>query len=167
MRILIAEDNEEENKLYRIALQSRGHKVVITRDGRECVNVYREELQKMNPERDPFDVVVLDYVMPEMDGLAAAKEIITLRKNQRIIFASAYVRETLRKSISELEQVVSIIQKPFEPRVLVSVIEDLSAVRELAEINKMIVNIDRNAPTEVQITELLAILKRVQKIGLP
>lgn len=166
MKVLIAEDNEEENKIYRIALEAKGHQVTITRNGRECVNVYKEEMKEAGSKSNPFDVIVLDYAMPEMNGLDAAKEIIKLRKDQRLIFASAYVRETLRGSISELEQVVSIIQKPFEPRVLVSLIEDMSTVKELSEINRMLVDFDKNVPTEEQITELLAVLKRIQKIGL-
>lgn len=166
MKVLVAEDNEAENKLYRVALEARGHKVEITRNGRDCVKAYKDELAEAGSKNDPFDVVILDYAMPEMDGLEAAKEIVALRKNQRLIFVSAYVREMMRASVEQLQQVVSIIQKPFEPHVLVSVIEDIATVKELVEINKVLAEAHRNAPTDVQITELLAILKRIQKIGL-
>ncbi len=47
----------------------------------------------------PYDAVVLDYRMPKKDGLGAAKEILALNPSERIIFASAYVDETLRESI--------------------------------------------------------------------
>lgn len=166
MKVLIAEDNEAENKLYRVALEARGHKVVITRSGRDCVKTYRDELAKKGNRDDPFDVVLLDYLMPEMNGLEAAKKILEIRNKQRLIFVTAYARETMRTSVEKLQQVVSIIQKPFEPHVLVSVIEDMAAVKELGEINKMLATLNSNAPTEVQITDLLAILKRIQKIGL-
>jgi CheY-like chemotaxis protein len=70
-----------------------------------------------------FDVVVLDYRMPGLDGLDVAKEILRLRPDQRIIFASAYTEETLRESIRNLKMFIELLQKPFEPTVLVEIIE--------------------------------------------
>jgi len=42
-----------------------------------------------------YDVVILDYKMPGVNGMDVAKEIFKINPNQRIIFASAYVEETL------------------------------------------------------------------------
>jgi CheY-like chemotaxis protein len=162
MKVLIAEDNEEENRLYRTALEHKNHKVTVSRNGRECLDLYTQELHK-DQSRNPFDVVVLDYKMPEMDGLSVAKEILALKKNQRLVFASAYVRETVRESVSQLEQVVSIVQKPFEPRVLVDIVEDIFTVNDLAKINEMFASIDPSAPNQTQMDELFAILKKIQK----
>lgn len=58
--------------------------------------------------QQPFDVVVLDYRMPKKDGLQVAKEILKLNPKQRIIFASAYVKETLVESVKQLNQVVEL-----------------------------------------------------------
>jgi CheY-like chemotaxis protein len=49
--------------------------------------------------------------MPKKDGLEAAKEILELNPRQRIIFASAYVKETLEDSVKQLKQVVELMQK--------------------------------------------------------
>src|SRR5215204_2983235 len=75
----------------------------------------------------PFDVVILDYRIPGKDGLHVAKEILELNPEQRIIFASAYVRETLEDSVKELKTVVELMQKPFDSDVLVDTIEDKEA----------------------------------------
>lgn len=172
MNILVAEDDKSMTDLYRIALESKGHNVTITYDGQECLEVYRNAVQKLaeankKPSKyDPFDVVVLDYRMPRLDGLETAKEILALNRQQRLIFASAFVRETLRDSVQHLEQVIELIQKPFEPKVLVELVEDTSATKELEEINKMVTDIDTNRPDDVQINELLDILKRIQKTGI-
>ena len=72
--------------------------------------------------------------MPNKDGIEAAKEILTLYPQQRIIFASAYVRETLENSIKQLDQVVELIQKPFEVSVLVDTIEDVEVSKGLLKI---------------------------------
>lgn len=165
MKILIAEDDKQEGRLYRVALEARGHKVTITLDGNSCIKAYKQALEA-GSGANVFDVVILDYAMPEKNGLDAAKEILRLNDKQKLIFASAYVRETLRESVKHLEQVVYMIQKPFEPKVLVSLVEDMSTINELAEINKLIEKMNHGAPTDKQVNELLNILKRIQKIGL-
>lgn len=171
MRVLIAEDEKSMSDLYSIALKARGHQVLITSDGIECVDAYKEALGKLGQSGksasryEPFDAVVLDYRMPRMDGLEVAKKILAMNKEQRIIFASAFVKETLRDSVKHLEQVVELIQKPFEPKVLVQLIEDTSATKELQEINKAISQLDPDKPNDEQINELLDVLKKIQKVG--
>jgi CheY-like chemotaxis protein len=172
VKVLIAEDDRAEMALYRIAFESKGHQVILTYDGLECVSMYKDALKmlaqsgKEASRYDPFDAVILDYRMPIIDGLEAAKEIFRLNKDQRIIFASAYVKQTLMDAVKHLEQIVELIQKPFEPKVLVELVEDTSTTKDLYEINRLISKLDHSKPTGEQIDELLDILKRVQKIGL-
>ncbi|HEY7508592.1 MAG TPA: response regulator [Nitrososphaera sp.] len=168
LSVLVAEDDKSMAGIYKISLEAKGHKTTITNDGDECAAVYRDAFKKLGgkPSKyEPFDVVVLDYRMPKMDGLAAAKEILKLNPDQRIIFASAYVKETLRDSVRELEKVVELIQKPFEPKILVELIENTATIKELEEINKMVTDMNGSKSDDAQINELLAILKRVQKVG--
>ncbi len=114
----------------------------------------------------PFDAVVLDYRMPKKDGIEVAKEILAVNPSQRIIFASAYVKETLRESVKELRQVVELMQKPFLPEALVDVVEDTDAYPEL---KKLFVNvskmseIDFENPTPDQIRDIFEGLKKIQK----
>ena len=51
-----------------------------------------------------FDVVVLDCKMPQMNGIEVAKEILAVNPHQRIIFASAYTKDTVIDSIKNLKQ---------------------------------------------------------------
>jgi CheY-like chemotaxis protein len=114
----------------------------------------------------PYDAVVLDYRMPKKDGLQVAKEILAANPSQRIIFASAYVKETLRESVKELRQVVELMQKPFLPEALVDVVEDTEAYPEL---KKLFVNVrkmtesDFENPSPDQIKDILEGLKKIQK----
>jgi CheY-like chemotaxis protein len=167
MKILIAEDESDISHTYRVALESRNHDVEITDDGVKCIQVYREELAKRqassyknmkhnNNLQDsrptaatPFDVVVLDYKMPGKDGMEVAKEIFEINPDQRIIFASAYVKETLENSVKQLKRVVELLQKPFEIQAFIDTIEDRQVYEEL---KKIMINIramdDNNASSE-------------------
>ena len=69
-------------------------------------------------------------------------------------------------SVKDLGQVVELLQKPFDPKILVDLIEDTSTTRELKEINRLVAGLDSDRPSDLQIKELLDALKRMQKGGL-
>lgn len=169
VEILVAEDDLDAAAMYTAALEPRGHKVIQTFDGQECLNIYQAKLARLRSNREasdkhPFDVVILDYKMPIVDGLQVAKRILNLDPNQRIIFASAYAKETLIVSVRELKQLIEVIQKPFDPEVLVNLIEDKAVVGKLEEINARLRKMD-TADHEIDIDSLLSELVRIQRNG--
>jgi CheY-like chemotaxis protein len=120
----------------------------------------------------PFDVVVLDYKMPGKDGMEVAREILDLNPDQRIIFASAYVQETLEDSVKQLKRVVELLQKPFEIHALIDTIEDKEVYQELKKIMIKIRSFEQDGsslrrgsddlPRE-QIRDMFECLRRIQK----
>jgi CheY-like chemotaxis protein len=86
--------------------------------------------------------------MPKKDGLEAAKEILELNAKQRIIFASAYVKETLEDSVKQLKQVVELMQKPFEADTLADTIEDKAAYEVIKTLIVNIKEFDLENPTK-------------------
>ncbi|HEY7733355.1 MAG TPA: response regulator [Nitrososphaera sp.] len=159
MRILVAEDEENISLLYRIALENRHHEVVSTKDGQECVDLFARNMKDGQNSgtlsKTIFDAVILDYRMPRMDGMEAAKQILKMHPKQRIIFASAYVKETLVESIKELDQVVELLQKPFEIDVLIDTVEDKTIYQQLRDLNVNIKHIKDWNPTHAQVLDLL------------
>src|SRR5919199_6451564 len=141
MKILLAEDNQEISTLYNIMLRPRGHRVTVTNNGEECLQVYYGELQNVtlstNPSDhiQPFDAVILDYKMPKINGIEVAKEILAVNPHQRIIFASAYVKETLLDTIKSLKQITEVVQKPFGVNILIDTVEDKETYSELQKLN--------------------------------
>jgi CheY-like chemotaxis protein len=111
----------------------------------------------------PFDVVILDYDMPSINGMDVAKEILAINFHQRVIFASAYVKETLEHSIMELKQVVELIQKPFSLNLLVDIVEDKEVYEDLRTLKIDVDLVKAANPTHEQILDLLERLKRIQK----
>ena len=127
LNILVAEDNEFTAKQYKTALEKKGHRVTLTKDGEECFDVYNDEIKYSElfkkSKQSPFDIVLLDQSMPRKTGIEVAKEILGLRGNQRIIFLSAYAQKILVGADNVKEDTVQILQKPFSLDFLVKKIE--------------------------------------------
>jgi len=66
LRVLVAEDNLVNQKLAARLLEKRGHRVVVVSNGREALAAWHAQ---------PFDVILMDVQMPEIDGLEAAAAI--------------------------------------------------------------------------------------------
>ena len=169
MKILLAEDNQEISTLYNITLAPRCHQVTVTNNGEECLQVYHRELQivtlSTNPSDhiQPFDAVILDYKMPKINGMQVAKEILAVNPHQRIIFASAYVKETLMDSIQQLNQIVELLQKPFGENELIDTIEDKEIYSELQKFDIKIEEVKAANFRHEQLRELLETLKKLEK----
>jgi CheY-like chemotaxis protein len=161
VKILIAEDEPDILAQYKIALEKRKHQLVTTANGEECVKAYMAELRRSKGA--PFDVAVLDYRMPKMDGMEVAKQILAAYPSQRIIFASAYVKETLVDSVKELKQVVELLQKPFKLDTLADIIEDKEIFEQLEKLNVKVKEIKDLNPTHEQVRDLLDGLRKLHK----
>jgi two-component system sensor histidine kinase/response regulator len=77
LQVLLAEDNLVNQKLACAILQKQGHNVTVAGNGRQAVLLYQQH---------PYDLVLMDVQMPEVDGFQATKEIRQLqtRLGQRI-----------------------------------------------------------------------------------
>ena len=91
--------------VYEKALETRKHEIAITFKGEDCLKTYHDKVYYMkfqtlpspscyNTNTSPFDVLLLDYKLPDINGMEVAKEILAVNPHQRIIFVSAYVKET-------------------------------------------------------------------------
>ena len=169
MKILLAEDDNDTATLYKRALEERGHQVIITNNGKGCLDVYHKELQDITLNTDPskhiqpFDAVILDYKMPKINGMQVAKEILTVNSHQRIVFASAYVKETLIYSIQQLNHIVELLQKPFGENELIDTIEDKEIYSEFQKLDLKIEEIKAANFRHEQLRELLETLKKLEK----
>ena len=171
--ILIAEDDEDTALAYKVSLQKAGYEVTVVDNGEECAKIYLEKFQNIrllkSNERavltytQPYEAVILDYRMPGMNGLEVAKEILAINPRQRIIFASAYVKDTLMNSVKELKKVVELLQKPFSSDILLDTIKDKQVYEQLRRYKLDTSILEKAELSHEQLMELLKIMKGVRE----
>ena len=115
---MLVDDDDSLRIVYKELLELNGYKVVKTaRNGEEAVNM----VKKMN---DDPDIIVMDHRMPIKSGIEATKEINKLKKEIKIIFASA--DRSVRKLALSLG-VKSFLLKPFTCDKLISDIQKVQS----------------------------------------
>ncbi len=130
-RVLVVEDNRIVAMQYKVALEARKHEVCITYDGEECLRSYADAFSMAmsthpEPKRHPYDIVIIDYKIPKIDGVRVAIEILSLNPRQKILFATGYMPELMAnfQEINRLGRYVKILSKPFDQSLLVDEVED-------------------------------------------
>ncbi len=106
-RILVADDEDNIRRIIRKYAEFEGHTVVEAANGMEAVSLCRT---------DTFDILIIDIMMPELDGFSACREI-RKRSDTPIIMLSARGEEYDRINGFELG-VDDYIVKPFSPKEL-------------------------------------------------
>lgn len=119
MRILLAEDDVDGAEVYKEILENRRHKVTITYNGADCVTEYLAAHD--GTKGSGFDVVIVDYSMPNMNGVQVARKILDINQKQQIIFISGYGSELL-EHLNGMGS-VDFLMKPIVPTALVKLVE--------------------------------------------
>ncbi|MDQ5868301.1 MAG: response regulator [Thermoproteota archaeon] len=110
-------------------LENKTYHITVTTDGGECLRVYNEKLKEIAEatssytHEKPFDILILDYKMPNIDGFEVAKRIISLNPSQRIILASAYGKDIFEDAAEYFNLPIDILQKPFSRTQLIELVE--------------------------------------------
>jgi DNA-binding NarL/FixJ family response regulator len=93
VRVLVVEDTEHVRKMLLDILELHGFEIAGEADsGAQVI----ESVERADP-----DVVILDYMMPDMDGLEAARKIREQRPDQHVILYSAYLDDELEQGAQD------------------------------------------------------------------
>ena len=114
MRVLLAEDNELNREVAQLMLEQLGVEVTLACDGKEALETFKAS------EVGAFDAILMDLMMPVMDGLEATKAIRQLSRPDAqlpIIAATAKVTEEDRRVVFEAGMNAH-IAKPLDPETL-------------------------------------------------
>jgi len=117
--VLVVEDADEVRKLTREVLESHGYRVIEAVDGADAV-------EKFRVHRDAVRLVIMDVVMPKLNGKEAFAEIARIRPGTKVLFTSGYTPDDVnRKGV--LFGSDNFIGKPSQPRELLRRVAELLA----------------------------------------
>jgi adenylate cyclase len=127
-RVLVVDDDQLNRMLLTRSLEQEGHRVGSAASGQEALEILREK---------PFDVVLLDIVMPELDGISVLQRL----KRDPVL---QHVPVIMISAVDEIETVVRCIEmgsedylpKPFNPVLLRARINAALAKKRLHEVER-------------------------------
>jgi signal transduction histidine kinase/CheY-like chemotaxis protein len=120
-RILVVDDSSEANEYMSYTLETLGFKCELANDGEEAV----ELVKKAAAEGRPYNVVFMDYVMPNMNGINAAKKIHEIvNESISIVMVSIYDWKDLEGQAREAG-VTKCVAKPVSPSTILDSIREI------------------------------------------
>ena len=109
IQILVVDDESRMRKLVKDFLQREGYTVLEAGDGMEAMDIFYEQ---------KIDLVILDVMMPRMDGWQTCREI---RRDSKVPIIMLTARSEERDELQGFELGVDeYISKPFSPKILVA-----------------------------------------------
>ena len=128
LSILIVDDGQSQREMLRDFLRSEGHTVMEAEDGEKALKTVRG---------GHFDLILLDYKMPGMDGLQVLKEVKRINPEIDVIIITAY--GTIETAVEALKAgAIDYITKPVELDELIILVNRISERRQLIQENKLL-----------------------------
>jgi CheY-like chemotaxis protein len=124
-KVLVVDDEPSVVMLMRFILEKSGHTVTEAHNGLEALAALG--VKPENAAADLPDVVLLDVMMPVMDGLAAAQAMSGHPRASKVPILVVTAKGDLRPLFEAMPQVAGFFQKPFDPRQLREAVERASA----------------------------------------
>ena len=122
LHILLAEDNELNMEIAEFVLQNEGAEVTKAWNGQETVELFRKS------ESGEFDVILMDIMMPVLNGYEAARRIRSLDREDAkkipiiAMTANAFTEDRIRAKEAGMDEHVA---KPVDVELLIKVIHKL------------------------------------------
>jgi two-component system, OmpR family, phosphate regulon response regulator PhoB len=116
-RILVADDEESVRQLLQIVLQHEGYEVLLATNGAEAL---------LAAHNDAPDLILLDWMMPVLDGLSVLKQLRKDEVTHHIPILMLTARQSDNDTTTALMGGADVyLTKPFEPQVVLSMISRL------------------------------------------
>ncbi len=116
-RILLVDDEEMVRNTTKEILNYLGYEVTVASDGEEAIELYKNH-------KDKIDLLIIDLIMPKMNGVTCYEHIKEIDPNVPVVISSGISEVSKKESILQLG-VVAFIQKPFTIDVLQSMLHSI------------------------------------------
>ncbi len=114
MKILLVDDNFELGFTLKELLELKGFQVEYVEDGFAALDKFKE---------NDFDLVIMDIVMPGMDGIEIFKKMRETKKNIKVIFLSGFIDEKRKEKLKNMG-IKDFIEKPYNFSQIICKIEE-------------------------------------------
>ena len=133
MKVLVVDDSTDICNLIKTILTGEGHEVETAENAFEALDKYF----KIKP-----DLVILDIIMPLMDGINVLSKILSIDKNANIVMVSAMEQEDLIMLCLE-KGAIGYIPKPFTKAQLVSSIQNVLRARSHKFVTQLFILVEK------------------------
>lgn len=133
IKILLVDDEQDILEIVGYNLTQEGYQIVTASNGKEAIQVAKKELPQL---------IIMDVMMPEMDGMEACEHIRRLPELSNVIIAFLTARNEDYSQVAGFEAGADdYIAKPIKPKVLVSKVKALLRRMKEDEIQGDILNV--------------------------
>jgi PAS domain S-box-containing protein len=108
--VLVVDDEAGVRQMLQRILSEEGYTVVTAASGAEALELFESS-------SSAIDLLIIDIVMPEMDGRELARQCCDLRDTLKVIYVSGYTKDSLH-SQQTFEEGTEFIEKPFNREVI-------------------------------------------------
>ena len=115
--ILLVDDEECVREIISEVLAESGYRVLEAKDGAEGLSLYQKHQAKIK-------LVLLDLLMPVMNGLDCAKEILRINPSAKVLIGSGFIDENYKQRLAEIPA-IEVMSKPYKNSNLLTAIEKI------------------------------------------
>lgn len=119
-KIMIVDDDEDLHTLYSLYLQGESFQIVRAFNGKQALDVVEQEKP---------DLIVLDMIMPVMDGEEFFTRLRTEKKNNTLVIIAS-VNDKIPQKLFDLGNVFTTLKKPFTIETLIGKIQEALHIKK-------------------------------------
>ncbi len=121
LTILVVDDEESVRFSVKRLLEDKGHRVISCRDGTEAITIYAAQWQDI-------DCVVLDLVMPKMNGTETFHRMQEINPKLKVLISSGY---SLNRNAQKLidQGAMAFVQKPYDQKELLAKVAETATAQ--------------------------------------